>query len=84
VRDSILADFNYAIDKLPRRVPELVVVVNPALAFRGKLNSFLGMLEKEWLARVGRFSTKFSEATAALYFALQISTSELRLWIIPL
>lgn len=66
VRDSILADFNYAIDKLPARPSATGRGSKPAaLAFRGKLNLFWGSWKKNGWPELEGFQQNANEATAA-------------------
>jgi hypothetical protein len=75
VRDSILADFNYAIEKLPVKGSGIGRSGKPAaLAFRGKLNLFWACWKKNGWPELEGFQQNTSEATAALLQRLQIST----------
>jgi hypothetical protein len=66
VRDSILADFNYAVAKLPTRASAVGRAAKPAaLAFRGKLNLFWGSWKKNGWPELEGFTQSASEAQAA-------------------
>jgi len=66
VKDSILADFNYAFDKLPEHAAELGRASKPAaLAFRGKLELYWASWNKNGWPELEGFTPSASEATAA-------------------
>lgn len=66
VRDSILADFNYAIDKLPAKPSAVGRGSKPAaLAFRGKLNLFWGSWKKNGWPELEGFQANAAEAQTA-------------------
>lgn len=66
VRDSILADFNYAVDKLPAKSSAVGRAAKPAaLAFRGKLNLFWGSWKKNGWPELEGFQQNASEAQVA-------------------
>lgn len=66
IRDSILADFNYAIAKLPNTPAGVGRAAKPAaLAFRGKLNLFWGSWKKNGWPELEGFTQSLPEAQAA-------------------
>lgn len=66
VRDSILADFNYAIAKLPAKPSALGRASKPAaLAFRGKLNLYWGSWKKNGWPELEGFTQDAAEAQTA-------------------
>ncbi len=66
VRDSILADFTYAIDKLPAKGSALGRAGKPAaLAFRGKLNLYWASWKKNGWPELTGFQQSSAEAQAA-------------------
>lgn len=66
VRDSILADFDYAVAKLPAKSSALGRAAKPAaLAFRGKLNLFWGSWKKNGWPELEGFTQDPAEAQAA-------------------
>ena len=66
VKDSIMADFNYAVDKLPARGSGLGRSGKPAaLAFRGKLNLFWASWKKNGWPELTSFQQNSTEATAS-------------------
>ncbi len=66
VRDSILADFTYAIDKLPAKGVSLGRSGKPAaLAFRGKLHLFWASWKKNGWPELKGFTQNSAEATAS-------------------
>ena len=65
VRDSILADFNYAVDKLPRTAVVGRAAKPAALAFRGKLNLYWGSWKKNGWPELEGFQANASEAQTA-------------------
>lgn len=66
VRDSIMADFNYAVAKLPNKAAALGRASKPAaLAFRGKLNLYWGSWKKNGWPELEGFTQNAGEATAA-------------------
>ncbi|TDH28972.1 RagB/SusD family nutrient uptake outer membrane protein [Segetibacter sp. 3557_3] len=66
VRDSILADFTYAFEKLPAKPLALGRSAKPAaLAFRGKLNLYWGSWKKNGWPELAGFKQDAGEATAA-------------------
>jgi hypothetical protein len=66
VRDSILADFNYAIAKLPAKPSALGRASKPAaLAFRGKLNLYWGSWKKNGWPELEGFTQDPAEAQTA-------------------
>lgn len=66
VRDSILADLQYAFDKLPAKASTLGRASKPAvLALRGKLNLYWGSWKKNGWPELEGFTQNAAEATAA-------------------
>ena len=66
VKDSILADFNYAVAKLPMKAAALGRAAKPAaLAFRGKLNLYWGSWKKNGWPELEGFTQNSTEATTA-------------------
>ncbi|MEY2834441.1 MAG: hypothetical protein RLZZ557_103, partial [Bacteroidota bacterium] len=66
VRDSILADFNFAIAKLPAKPSALGRASKPAaLAFRGKLNLYWGSWKKNGWPELEGFTQDPAEAQTA-------------------
>jgi len=66
VKDAILADFDYAVAKLPVKASALGRASKPAaLAFRGKLNLFWGSWKKNGWPELEGFTQDASEAQAA-------------------
>jgi len=66
VKDSIMADFNYAIAKLPNKAAALGRAGKPAaLAFRGKLNLYWGSWKKNGWPELEGFTQNAGEATTA-------------------
>lgn len=66
VKDSIYADFSYAIDKLPNKGETIGRAGKPAaLAFRGKLQLFWGSWKKHGWPELEGFQQSPAEATAA-------------------
>ena len=66
IKDSILSDFNYAVEKLPNTVSDYPRVAKPAaLAFRGKLHLFWGSWHKYGWPELEGFTPSASEAQAA-------------------
>ncbi len=66
VRDSILADFNYAVDKLPVKASAVGRAAKPAaLAFRGKLNLYWGSWKKNGWPELEGFVQNSAEAQTA-------------------
>jgi len=66
VKDSIMADFDYAVAKLPAKSVGLGRAAKPAaLAFRGKLNLYWGSWKKNGWPELEGFQQNPSEATAA-------------------
>jgi starch-binding outer membrane protein, SusD/RagB family len=66
VRDSILADFNYAVDNLPNKSLGLGRASKAAaLAFRGKLNLFWASWKKNGWPELEGFQASSSEALLA-------------------
>ena len=66
VKDSIMADFNYALAKLPNKAAALGRASKPAaLAFRGKLNLYWGSWKKNGWPELEGFTQNAGEATAA-------------------
>lgn len=66
VRDSIMADFNYAVDKLPAKPTAFGRAAKPAaLAFRGKLNLFWGSWKKNGWPELDGFKQSTAEAMTA-------------------
>jgi hypothetical protein len=66
VKDSILADFTYAIEKLPEQTQETGRASKPsALAFRGKLNLYWASWNNFGWPELDTFTPSSSEATAA-------------------
>ena len=66
VKDSIMADFNYAVAKLPNKAAALGRSSKPAaLAFRGKLNLYWGSWKKNGWPELEGFTQNSAEATTA-------------------
>ncbi len=66
VKDSIMADFNYAVAKLPNKAAALGRSAKPAaLAFRGKLNLYWGSWKKNGWPELEGFTQNAGEATTA-------------------
>jgi hypothetical protein len=66
VKDSILADLDYAIQKLPAKGAPLGRAMKPAaLALRGKVNLFWGSWKKHGWPELEGFTASATEATAA-------------------
>ncbi|MEY3321173.1 MAG: hypothetical protein RLZZ417_756 [Bacteroidota bacterium] len=66
VKDAILADFDYAVAKLPAKNAVLGRAAKPAaLAFRGKLNLFWGSWKKNGWPELEGFKQDQAEAQAA-------------------
>ena len=66
VKDSIMADFNYAVAKLPNKAAALGRSGKPAaLAFRGKLNLYWGSWKKNGWPELEGFTQNAGEATTA-------------------
>ena len=66
VKDSIMADFNYAVAKLPNKAAALGRAAKPAaLAFRGKLNLYWGSWKKNGWPELEGFTQNSAEATTA-------------------
>jgi hypothetical protein len=66
VKDSIMADFNYAVAKLPIKAAALGRAAKPAaLAFRGKLNLYWGSWKKNGWPELEGFTQNSAEATTA-------------------
>jgi hypothetical protein len=66
VKDSIMADFDYAVAKLPAKASDLGRAAKPAaLAFRGKLNLFWGSWKKNGWPELEGFTQDPAEAQAA-------------------
>jgi hypothetical protein len=66
VKDSIMADFNYAVTKLPIRGSALGRAGKPAaLAFRGKLNLYWGSWKKNGWPELEGFTRNAAEAQTA-------------------
>ena len=66
VKDSIFADFNYAVAKLPMKAAALGRAAKPAaLAFRGKLNLYWGSWKKNGWPELEGFTQNAAEATTA-------------------
>jgi len=66
VRDSILADFNYAVAKLPVKATGIGRTGRPAaLAFRGKLHLYWASWKKNGWPELEGFQQNGAEATAA-------------------
>lgn len=66
VKDSIMADFDYAFDKLPFKAPELGRASKPAaLAFRGKLQLYWACWNKFGWPELAGFVPDAAAATAA-------------------
>lgn len=72
VKDSIMADFTYAIDKLPAKPVAFGRAAKPAaLAFRGKLNLFWGSWKKNGWPELEGFRQNAAEANVAFAAAAQ-------------
>jgi hypothetical protein len=66
VKDSIMADFDYAVAKLPSKPSALGRAAKPAaLAFRGKLNLYWGSWKKNGWPELEGFTQNTAEATTA-------------------
>ena len=66
VKDSIMADFNYAFDKLPAKSSAMGRAAKPAaLAFRGKLQLFWGSWKKNGWPELEGFKQDAAEANTA-------------------
>ena len=66
VKDSIMADFDYAVAKLPSKPSALGRAAKPAaLAFRGKLNLYWGSWKKNGWPELEGFTQNAAEATTA-------------------
>jgi len=66
VKDSIMADFDYAVAKLPAKASALGRVGKPAaLAFRGKLNLYWASWKKNGWPELEGFQANPAEATTA-------------------
>jgi hypothetical protein len=72
VKDSIMADFTYAIEKLPNKGSALGRAGKPAaLAFRGKLQLFWGSWKKNGWPELEGFKQNTGEATKAFAAAAE-------------
>jgi hypothetical protein len=71
VKDSILADLDYAVDKLPNTSPLGRVAKPGALALRGKVNLFWGSWNKYGWPELEGFTPSGAEATAAFTAAAE-------------
>jgi hypothetical protein len=66
VKDSIMADFTYAFEKLPAKSTQLGRAAKPAaLAFRGKLQLYWASWNKNGWPELEGFAPSAAEATAA-------------------
>lgn len=66
IKDSIMADFSYAIEKLPKKGAEIGRAGKPAaLAFRGKLQLFWGSWKKHGWPELEGFTQSSGEAQTA-------------------
>ncbi len=66
IKDSIMADFTYAIDKLPARSDQVGRAAKPAaLAFRGKLQLYWASWNKNGWPELSTFKPSTAVATAA-------------------
>ncbi len=66
VKDSIMADFNYAVDKLPAKATGIGRSGKPAaLAFRGKMNLYWASWKKNGWPELTGFQQNGTEATTA-------------------
>ena len=66
VKDSIMADLNYAFDKLPVKASQFGRASKPAaLAFRGKLQLYWGSWKKNGWPELEGFTPNAADATAA-------------------
>jgi hypothetical protein len=66
VKDSIMADFDYAVAKLPLKASALGRAAKPAaLAFRGKLNLYWGSWKKNGWPELEGFTQDAAEAQTA-------------------
>lgn len=66
VKDSIMADFNYAVEKLPAKSTIFGRAAKPAaLAFRGKLQLYWGSWKKNGWPELQGFTQNAADATAA-------------------
>lgn len=66
VKDSIMEDFTYAIEKLPAKTTQLGRAAKPAaLAFRGKLQLYWASWKKNGWPELEGFKQDAAEATAA-------------------
>jgi len=72
VKDSIMADFTYAFEKLPVRAKEVGRAAKPAaLAFRGKLNLYWGSWNKNGWPELDTFTPDASAADEAFAAAAE-------------
>jgi hypothetical protein len=71
VKDSILADLDYAIDKIPNTAPLGRVAKPGAIALRGKVNLYWASWNKNGWPELEGFTPSASEATAAFTAAAQ-------------
>jgi hypothetical protein len=72
VKDSIMADFTYAFEKLPEKAPQLGRAGKPAaLAFRGKLQLYWASWNKYGWPELSTFTPDPAAATAAYKAAAQ-------------
>lgn len=66
IKDSIMADFNYAFEKLPLKATQIGRASKPAaLAFRGKLQLYWASWNKNGWPELDKFTPSSSEADAA-------------------
>src|SRR5690606_40843496 len=67
VKDSIMADFTYAFEKLPVKAKEVGRAAKPAaLAFRGKLNLYWGSWNKNGWPELDTFTPDAAKADQAI------------------
>jgi hypothetical protein len=72
IKDSIMADFNYALDKLPSKSPAFGRAAKPAaLAFRGKLQLYWASWNKFGWPELETFKPDVAEAQKAYKNAAQ-------------
>lgn len=72
VKDSIMADFTYAFEKLPVKAKEVGRAAKPAaLAFRGKLNLYWGSWNKNGWPELDTFTPDASAADEAFAAAAE-------------
>ena len=79
VKDSIMADFTDAFEKLPTKSTQLGRAAKPAaLAFRGKLQLYWASWNKNGWPELEGFAPSAAEATAAFTAAAEIGRASCR------